>query len=231
MTFEVCVDTFETAELAAQYEVDRIELCSALALGGLSPSAALIKKCVAMDGPQIHVMIRPRPGDFIYTAKEVDLMRDEIELAAKQGAHGVVFGCLNYKKELDKEAIKSLVAVSWVHGLETTFHRAIDFTTDISSAMHRLGRLSITRVLTSGGAATAEEGMEQIETLVQENEGNLQIMAGSGVNHLNAKALAAIGVDALHFSADKTQEESTLGMGSKRIPDQDKIPSIINLFR
>jgi copper homeostasis protein len=152
-----------------------------------------------IEGLQLSVMIRPRGGDFLYTDVEFEQMIEEIGFAREYGADGVVFGLLTADGRVDIPRTKTLVAAS--KGMQTTFHRAFDMVRNQSDALEDVIGAGCTRILTSGGCNTAQEGIETLRGLVTQAAGRIEIMAGSGVNHSNARLLAATGVDALHFSA------------------------------
>jgi copper homeostasis protein len=227
MKLEACIETLAEAKLAAAHNLNRVELCVALDLGGLTPTAALISACAEVI--EVHAMIRPRGGDFVYTAEEENLMLAEMQNAKKAGATGVVFGCLLPSGEIDFALTQRLVLEAKKAGLQTTLHRAFDFVTDQQKALEELMDLGIDRVLTSGGKPSAIAGLEEIARLVKTANGRIEIMAGSGVNATNAEALKATNIDALHFSIRKpTGSVLPLAMGVNYAPDVEKIQAIIN---
>ena len=226
---EVCIEDPDTAELAAQYGANRVELCSALDLGGLTPSAGLIEACVAVQGPEVFAMIRPRGGDFTYSSREVDSMARDIEAAQKAGAGGVVFGCLHDDHRLDMKTNKHLIDIAHSMNMGTTFHRAFDFTPDPESTLEKLIELGFDRLLTSGTRKTAIEGIETIRKLVKIANGRIDIMAGSGVNDRNAAELLTTGIQAIHFTARTAlTTKDPLDMGIRYVPDPEKIKKIIH---
>ena len=230
MNFEICTDSVEGAIVAGEYGAKRIELCSALSVGGLTPSYGLIHQCVEKAKVEVHVMIRHKVGGFCYTNDDVEVMKIDILAAKQAGARGVVFGILTPD---DKVSFfnKELVDFSKKLRLEVTFHRAFDFIKDYNSAIKILIEYGFDRLLTSGLQETAIKGIEVIKEL-QNNYGNqIQIMAGSGINTTNAKELANTGIKNLHFTAHKSKEGSTnLSMGEEMIVDKIKIASIMSLF-
>jgi len=230
MIFEVCTDSYQIADLAVRYNIKRIELCSALSIGGLTPSIPLAKMFADHKEFETHVMIRPRGGDFCYSNIELDIMQQEIHLLAAQGINGVVFGCLTDQMKVNVTQTKKLFDFAKKLNLEVTFHRAFDYALSPIQALETLIDLKIDRLLTSGLKEKAIEGIELIKELVAKSDKQIQIMAGSGVNKNNAIQLANAGVDALHFSAHQILESSDFKMGAKIIPDEDKIASIVNLF-
>ena len=226
MKREACIESVNEARAVARFNLDRAELCAALDLGGLTPPSSLIKAC--SDLVETHVMIRPRAGDFVYDKAELDLMKADIRNAAECGAAGVVFGCLTGGNAIDVEANKELVDIAKTNRLQCTFHRAFDFVFDMTTGLNQLIALGVDRVLTSGGQATAINGLNQIMQLITLADGRIEIMAGSGVNATNITTIRAAGVDAAHFSIRKKQNRMvSLNMGAQYAVDEDKITSIL----
>ena len=179
--------------------VDRVELCASPAEGGVTPSLATIERVAEIKGLDISVMIRPRGGDFLYSDDEFQTMLRDIEHARQAGATGVVFGILTADGKVDVERTRTLVEAA--AEMETTFHRAVDMTEDYIAAVEAVIEAGCKRILTSGGYDKAIEGKENIARAVEISRGRIEIMAGSGVVASNARELADLGVDALHFSA------------------------------
>ena len=208
MKVEICIDSLASARvcLEAKEHVDRVELCAALDVGGVTPSAALVRAVVALlqpAGVAVHVLVRHRGGDFCAeSAAEVDMLVDEVRMAAEAGASAVVGGLLAAGGAIDTAATARLVRVAHDHGLSFTFHRAVDCLVDPVAAVETLVELGVDAVLTSGGAATAEAGVETLRRIVEQARGRLQVIAGSGVSASNAQRIvAATGVDVLHGTA------------------------------
>lgn len=196
---EICVDSLESAVAAQQGGAQRIELCSSLAEGGLTPSLGLIRAVRSRLTIGIHVMIRPRAGDFLYSADEFSIMKDDIALAAQSGVDGVVFGLLTPEGEVDIARTRELVDLA--RPMEVTFHRAIDLSRDIVASVRNVIHAGVTRVLTSGGEASAVQGRHNIHNMVQAAAGAVTIMAGAGVRAANAEQLLReTGVRDLHAS-------------------------------
>ncbi len=228
MTFEFCIDSIDGAIAAQQYGVKRVELCAALGVGGLTPSYGLIQQCAQYQA-EVHVMIRHIEGGFVYSKEDIAIMQQDIKMAKQAGAKGVVFGCLTEQNALDLNANITLIETARDLGLEVTFHRAFDFIKDTEEALTSLINLGVNRILTSGQQAKAIDGIDTIKTLAKQANGEIQIMAGSGVNANNAKALAETGIDALHFTIHHTNKETaTFGMGSRTEIDKEKIKGILN---
>ena len=229
---EICVDSYEGTVAAAGHMAKRVELCANLSEGGTTPSFGMIQKCSSLKAVEVHVMIRPRPGSFVYSEAELDIMARDIVTSAIAGAKGVVFGCLTKENKLDMPATLFLVEAALKQKLEITFHRAIDFVTDYEVVLEHLVNIGVTRILTSGGKSTAIEGIERIKQMVKLAGGRIQVMAGSGVHESNAKDLVNSGVKALHFTARKKSPSATeAGMGFDFEVDVAKINGIIAAIR
>jgi copper homeostasis protein len=196
---EVCVDTLDGCRAAADAGADRLELCAALELGGLTPSAGFLERARALTDLPLMVMIRPRRGDFLYATEELAAMQLDIERARAVGARGVVLGVLARDGTVDLARARALVAAA--RPLEVTFHRAFDLARDLDAALDALLELGVERVLTSGGAADVVAGTPVRARLVARAAGRLGVLAGGGVRPENARALvAATGVREVHAS-------------------------------
>jgi copper homeostasis protein len=193
MKLELSVDTLAGALAADSIGVDRIELCTAALDGGLTPSHGLIAAVVARCGVPVHVLVRPRGGDFAYTTGEIDAMIADARHATELGAAGIVSGALTADGVVDRATTAALVAVSG----EFTFHRAFDVCAGPFVALAVLAELGVRRLLTSGGAATAAEGAGTIAELVR--TASLTVMAGGGIRpHNVADIVRATGVRDVH---------------------------------
>lgn len=181
---EVCVDSLESARAAIRGGADRLELCSALAIGGLTPYKALLEQIRKERDIPIRCLMRPRAGDFLYTPEEIQLMASQIRELKAAGADGFVIGCLTAEGELDKAAIAPLIEAAAGSGL--TLHRCIDVSKDPLATYRAAGKLGIDTVLTSGAAGSCMKGMDLIGQMLKE-EGP-QVLIGAGVN---AKVIAA----------------------------------------
>ena len=206
---EIAVTSAHGARLAAQEGADRVELCSALELGGITPSAALLRLAVA-EGIPVHALIRSRPGDFVYDDDELRLLADDAAFAVECGASGVVIGALTADGGIDVIAVERMAAAARAvdPDVALTFHRAIDQTANPAEHLGLLFELGFRRVLTSGGASSATEGSAVLAEMVAAGHGlaepggaGLEIMAGGGVLPHQIPALARLGVDAVHLSA------------------------------
>ncbi|KTQ95767.1 copper homeostasis protein CutC [Aureimonas ureilytica] len=175
---EVCVDDPDGLAAALRGGADRIELCSALALGGLTPSAGFMRLAATAPVP-VYAMIRPRAGDFVFSPDEADSMLRDIEVAREAGLSGVVLGVSREDARLDIELLERLLAAA--HGLGATLHRAFDLVPDLSDALEDAIALGFQRILTSGGARRAVDGAEFLAELFDRARGRIAIMPGSGV--------------------------------------------------
>lgn len=194
---EVCVDSVASAVAAERGGGTRVELCCSLIEGGVTPSAGLIATTRAAILIPLHVMIRPRAGDFLYDRHEFEAMRRDIALAQRLGANGIVFGVLNAAGGVDVARTRELTELA--RPLAVTFHRAFDMTADLLRALEDLCTLGIDRVLTSGGEQTAVLGQPTIAQLVTKAQGKIAIMAGSGIKPDNARRLIEeTGVKEIH---------------------------------
>lgn len=205
IAFELAVQDSRGVRIAKEIGAQRVELTQALALGGLTPSQGTLElalEAAGDSGPEIHVLVRPRAGDFHYDDDELAVTARDIERAVAVGAHGVVIGALNADGELNHDAVARLRDAAG--DASVTLHRAIDVTPDLPATLEAVIALGLRRVLTSGGASAAIDGAERLGELVRLAAGRIEIMAGSGVNSTSAAAIAATGVDAVHFSAKRT---------------------------
>jgi len=186
VTLEICVDSPGGLAAAIEGGADRIELCSALNLGGLTPSPGLIEKARHAPIPVVAV-IRPRAGDFVYGPDDLEVMESDIAAIRAAGLSGVVFGACKPDGRLDEAALTRLVAAA--KGLELTLHRCYDTTPDHAEAMEAAVRLGFQRILTSGGATTATAGCQDIADTIALARGRISVMAGSGITPANAGSL------------------------------------------
>ncbi|MCC8071053.1 MAG: copper homeostasis protein CutC [Bacteroidales bacterium] len=204
MILEVCAGDIDSVKAAAEGGAARVELCSGLAEGGVTPSIGLIRQALKVPGIKVHVLIRPRGGDFLYTTEEVDCMVDDIREAVKAGVHGVVIGALDPDGNVDREACRRMVEAAG-KDVNITFHRAFDLCRAPLEALEDVIALGCNRILTSGCAASALEGVDMLRSLVEKADGRLTILAGGGVSPDNARKIAeSAGVKELHASARHT---------------------------
>jgi copper homeostasis protein len=187
-TIEIATSDFITTRSAVDGGADRIELCANLAEGGVTPSAGTIKQCRQAFSVLLYPIIRPRGGDFLYTAEEFDIMLHDVVLCKKLGCDGVVIGMLNKDGSIDIERTAKLVHAAYPLGV--TFHRAFDRCNDPFGAMEQLIRIGCERILTSGQQPVAPDGVELIAQLNKAADDRIIIMPGSGVRKDNVKQLA-----------------------------------------
>jgi copper homeostasis protein len=203
--YEICLDSADAVAAAAEAGADRVELCAALFEGGITPSKGMIEQAVAVAGGRIgvHVIIRPRGGDFIYSPSEAEVMLRDIEAVKAAGADGVVIGALTPDAEVDTALCARLVEAA--RPLSVTFHRAFDVTRTPEAAFEDVIALGADRLLTSGAAPTALEGADLIADLVKKAAGRIIVLAGGGINERTAARVAAqTGVEEMHFTATDT---------------------------
>lgn len=195
---------------------NRIELCSAMALGGLTPSAGLVHRARAATRLPLMMMLRPREGGFGYTPAEFAQMERDLVWGKANGVDGFVFGCLTPDGEVDVERTAHLVKLA--EGKQTVFHRAFDVTTDPLAALETLVSLGVTRILTSGQQPSAWEGAALIRKLVVQAAGRVEILPGSGVRSSHvAELVRRTGVAQVHASASRTQMDTS----TRARPDLD----------
>ena len=202
---EVCVDTLAGLKAALAGGADRIELCSALSLGGLSPSIAFMEAAAHLSTVPVHVLLRPRAGDFCYDAGELALVEREIDLVRGAGLAGIVIGANVADGRLDVAALARLMLRA--DGLQATLHRAVDLAPDAVEAVRQATELGFTRILTSGGAPTAFEGRDGLAQMADAAGGQIGIMPGGGVRIENAAPFLSIkGISELHASCATSRE-------------------------
>lgn len=200
LLIEICVDNIESAFIAQKGGADRIELCSALSTGGLTPSKGMIEYAVSHLKIPVFVLIRPRSGDFLYSSSEFNVMKSDIFTAKVAGAAGIVLGMLNSDGTVDTCRMKEVMELC--SPMMVTFHRAFDMVKEHFSALEQIIELGCNRILTSGGAVQATIGSPIISELVQKAGQRIIIMPGSGINEKNfAELVEATGCNEYHLSA------------------------------
>ncbi len=197
IALEVCVDNALGLAEAVAGGADRIELCAALSLGGLTPSYGLMAVAAGCGVP-CYPMIRPRAGDFVFTPAEVEVMRADIRAARALGLPGVVLGASRGDGSLDTEILRALLAEA--KGLDVTLHRAIDLASDILAAVDIALALGFRRILSSGGALTAPEGVQTLAAMMDRAGQDCVIMPGSGVSVATLPRLRHLPLREIHAS-------------------------------
>ncbi len=220
---EICCYGIDCAVAAGQGGADRIELCAAPKEGGLTPSAGMLRGVRQRVSIPVHPIIRPRGGDFCYSAGEFSVMLDDIAFVRELGYPGLVTGVLDEDGDVDMLRMEKVMAAA--QGMAVTFHRAFDMCRDPFLAQTQLAELGVARILTSGQAPNAEAGLSLI-TELKRHRATPIIMAGAGVRPGNIEAFVAAGVEELHSSASMTQpspmryRQATVSMLSGEAADE-----------
>ncbi|HOO75455.1 MAG TPA: copper homeostasis protein CutC [Tepiditoga sp.] len=201
MIIEICVENFHSAVIAQNAGAQRIEICSALALGGLTPDIGFVEAVADKIKIKKYVMIRPRNGNFLYNEYEFENIMKNIKIIKKYKIDGFVCGILTKEGNVDDKKMK--IITEEIYPFNMTFHRAFDCTVNLYEAAESIINLGIERILTSGGKNTAEEGIENIKKINDKYGSEVKIMAGSGISAENVLEIASAGVKEIHFSAKK----------------------------
>lgn len=200
MLLEVIAFTIESCKIIEQAGAHRIELCDNAAEGGTTPSYGMMKAARKEVNIPIFPIIRPRGGDFLYSGEEFEIMKNDIAVCKSLGCDGVVMGILLPNGDIDKERTSALVELAWP--LSVTFHRAFDRTVHMQQALEDVVQCGCERILTSGLHPTAEEGIQNLHSLVQQANGRIIIMPGSGIRANNIQKIASgSGAEEFHSSA------------------------------
>ena len=225
---EVCVDSIESALAAERGGARRIELCSSLMEGGVTPSAGLISSIRRKLSIDVHVMIRPRGGDFSYSAEEFETMEQDVLTAKQLGANAVVFGILTNDGDVDVSRTRHLVQTA--RPLNTTFHRAFDMSRDLSKSLADVIEAGADRVLTSGGEQSVEDGIPRIAKLVQAAGQRVAVMVGSGITESNVhRIIRETGAREIHASlrasvpSPMRYRNDKISMGSVKGREYDRV--------
>lgn len=208
LLFELCAESVEAACAAEIGGADRIELCSDLASGGITPNADLMAASIDAISIPVYVLIRPRSGNFVYSDAEYGQMRQQVEEARSAGASGVALGVLLANGRVDKGRTCALVDLA--RPMATTFHRAFDETRDLRQALEDVIETGAAAVLTSGGAPDVLRGAESIAHLVQQADGRIQIVAGGGLRLATlTEVIRRSGAFCLHGSLNRPSTEAS----------------------
>jgi len=239
VTLEVCADSVESAIAAEQGGAHRVELCSDLLEGGITPSAGLIAAVRKAISIELCALIRPRGGDFCYSEPEVEIMRRDVSAAKQLGADGVALGILDLDGKIDAAGMREMVDLA--APMKVTCHRAFDMSRDLLQSLSELQNIGVHCILTSGGKQTAAEGVETLRRIVQAANGRIRIMAGSGIEaHNVARIIEGAGVREIHaslkssvaspmrFRNDKISMGSLNGMEYQRfVVRRDKVRELL----
>tara|TARA_R110002073_G_scaffold8207_7_gene45900 strand:+ start:11015 stop:11722 length:708 start_codon:yes stop_codon:yes gene_type:complete len=232
MILEICANSYQSAINAEKVGADRIELCSELAIGGITPSYGLLKKVISELTIPVHILIRPRSGNFTYSDEEFDIMKENITLCKEIGCTGVVSGVLHANNTIDIKRTQELIKLS--KPMSFTFHRAFDVVLDSKKAMQQLINMGVDRILTSGQKEKAEQGIDLLIELQSIAEDKIIIMPGSGINVNNAHFFKEAGFKEIHTSASKvifTNDDSYFGNTQQTISDVSTIKDILKIIR
>ncbi len=240
---EICVDSIESAINSQTGGAHRVELCDNLAEGGTTPSYGTILTVRKNLGIRLHVIIRPRGGDFLYSPREYEIMQRDTEMCRELGADGIVTGILNKNGSVDIERMRGLVKAAG--SMDVTFHRAFDMCSDPIKGLEDIILTGATRILTSGQKNTVPGGAELIRKLVDQADGRIIIMPGGGLDESNIKDMARItGANEFHLTGRKVVESdmkfhrNDIHMGgfpdipefSRKVADPERIRKIIKFL-
>jgi copper homeostasis protein len=236
LILEVCVDSVECAVAAQHGGAGRIELCADLEHGGTTPSVDMIKSVRESVSLKVHVMIRPRAGDFCYSEAEFEMMKRDVEETKKLGVDGLVFGILTSDGTIDAARTKILLEMS--RPLSVTFHRAFDETVDLFAALSELIQLGVDRVLTSGGKPSVEAGVQTLADLVLKAGSSIKVLAGGGITLENvADVIEQTNVDEVHALSSvstafvSTSSDSKVSHFPRRITDASKVRRMVDILQ
>ncbi len=211
MTIEICCTSIASLNNALEGGASRLEVCENLLEDGLTPSASFLGKVIQNTSLPIHVLIRPRKGNFVYTESEIRTTINQIELAKEMGVHGVVVGALNSDHSLPIKTLKKWIEKA--KPLDLTFHRAFDQVIEPEESLKKIIDLGFNRILTSGQATSAAEGLDLLLKLKNIANERLTILPGGGINHLNCELFFKEGFKEVHLSAK----------GNNRTPEGEPI--------
>ena len=201
MLLEICANSYQSAINAQISGANRIELCSELSIGGITPSYGLLKQVINDLDIETYVLIRPRSGNFCYSENEFEIIKKDIQICKNLGCNGIVSGILNKDNTIDIERTQQLIELS--KPLPFTFHRAFDMVSNPTEALEQLINLGVERVLTSGQQPKAIDGIEVLKALKQQAQNRIIILVGSGVSSMNAEAFKTAGFNEIHASASQ----------------------------
>ena len=227
MVLEICANSYDSAINAEKFGANRIELCSEISNGGITPSYGMLTQVIEDISIPAFVLIRPRSGNFVYSNQEFEIMKQNIILCKNLGYQGIVSGVLTSSNSIDLKRTRVLVELA--RPLKFTFHRAFDCVEAPEIALSQLCELGIDRVLTSGQAPTAEAGLKQLKRLQKKSFGKIILLPGGGINSNNVAQFKSAGFIEIHASASsKKLSKSPLFASEITYSDPDKIKAILN---
>lgn len=232
MKLEICANSYQSAVNAQKAGADRIELCSELSVGGITPSYGLLKQVSEKITIPVHVLIRPRSGNFYYSDKEFEQMTSDILICKKMGFQGIVAGVLNENHEINMERTKALIELS--KPLSFTFHRAFDCVQNPKKSLEQLSDLKVDRILTSGLKEKAIDGIQLLKELQEIAINKLIILPGSGINSTNASIFKEAGFQEIHTSASRIMKEEKsvfFGKSPHTVSDIYTIKEILKMIK
>lgn len=224
MKIEICATSVQSALNAQKAGAQRIELCSELAVGGITPSYGLIKQVRNEISIPVFVLIRPRSGDFVYSEFEFEAMKTDIEICKELGCAGIVSGVLKDDFSIDLNRTKELIEQA--KPLEFTFHRAFDLTPNPIESFEELIEIGVNRILTSGQENSAEKGIDLLKKLKDLAQNRLTILPGGGIRPENVHLFRENGFTEIHASASSVWKESPkpkIPMNSEKFFDETKL--------
>lgn len=229
MILEICANSYQSAVNAEIAGAHRIELCSEISVGGVTPSLGLLKKVMHSLSIPVQVLIRPRSGNFHYSDKEFDIMKENIRLCKDLGCAGIVSGVLHKNNTIDLKRTSELIELS--KPMSFTFHRAFDVVSKPKEALLKLLNLGVDRLLTSGQQEKAEDGIDLLIELQKLAKNKLTILPGSGINSKNCIHFKNTGFKEIHSSASKIISRNThsyFGETPQTVSDIDTIKNILD---
>lgn len=196
---EICANSIESALNAQNGGADRVELCTELSVGGVTPSKGMIQMARELLDIPLYVLIRPRSGDFHYSIMELEIMKEDIAYCAEIGCDGVVIGALTQDRKIDEA--KTMLLMQEAGFMDVTFHKAFDEVQNQFEALDTLKEIGVQRILTSGGAQTAVQGIDVIGELIEEADEEVIVMPGGGIRPDNLDLIKGLGAMEYHSAA------------------------------
>ena len=227
MKLEICANSYQSVLNAQNAGADRIELCSELSVGGVTPSYGLLEKVAKNSTIPIHVLVRPRSGNFSYSDEEFKQMKTDINICKELGFQGIVSGILKEDNTIDIDRNQELIALT--KPLSFTFHRAFDCVPNPLESLYQLIDLQVDRILTSGQKNTAVEGLELLKKIKEKADNQLIILPASGINEQNILHFKEVGFTEVHASASKKINLNSpfFDTTNQTISDIDKIKKML----